>query len=55
MRNPPAPRILFTGFAKHGALDWHGTGTDADAQIYRNALCILMPEVYCRYLASSRG
>ena len=45
-----------TGFPnKGGGLDWHGTGTDPDAIIYRNSLCVLMLEVYYRYLASSRG
>ena len=33
----------------------HGVGKTIDAQVYRNTLCILMLEVYYRYLASSRG
>ena len=40
---------------KGGGLHESGTGTDPDAQVYRNSLCILMLEVYYRYLASSRG
>lgn len=32
-----------------------GTGKTPDAQVYRNTLCILMLEVYYRYLATSRG
>lgn len=31
-----------------------GTGTSMDAQVYRTSLCILMLEVYYRYLASSK-
>lgn len=33
----------------------HGVGKTIDAQVYRNTLCILMLEVYYRYLASSRA
>ena len=43
------------GGPKKGGLHESGTGTDADGQVYRNTLCILMLEVYYRYLASSRG
>lgn len=32
-----------------------GVGKTIDAQVYRNTVCILMLEVYYRYLASSRG
>jgi len=38
---------------KGGKLE-EGNGDDTDAQVYRNAVCILMLEVYYRYLASSR-
>ncbi len=39
---------------KSGGLHWTGTGSTIDAQVYRTSLCILMLEVYYRYLASSR-
>ncbi|MDB6151645.1 MAG: hypothetical protein JWL90_98 [Chthoniobacteraceae bacterium] len=38
-----------------GALNWVGTGTGSDAQVYRTSLCILMLEVYYRYLANVRS
>ena len=39
---------------KGGGLHWTGTGTTIDAQVYRTSLCVLMLEVYYRYLASAR-
>ena len=41
------------GAAKKGSLEL-GTASTVDGQVYRNSLCILMLEVYYRYLASSR-
>ena len=43
-----------TGGPKNGQLEPTGTGGTIDAQVYRNSLCVLMLEVYYRYLASSR-
>lgn len=43
-----------TGGPKKGILDAVGTGTTNDAQVYRNTLCVLMKEVYYRYLTRSR-
>ena len=37
-----------------GGFSHEGTGTNSDAQVYRSSLCILMLEVYYRYLASSK-
>ena len=37
-----------------GGFSHEGTGTNMDAQVYRSSLCILMLEVYYRYLASSK-
>ena len=42
------------GGGKDGGFHYKGTGTTMDAQVYRTTLCVLMLEVYYRYLASSR-
>ena len=40
--------------APGGGFSHEGTGTSMDAQVYRSSLCMLMLEVYYRYLASSK-
>ena len=39
---------------KEGELSYTGTGASGDAAVYRTSLCVLMLEVFYRYLATSR-
>jgi len=38
-----------------GGFHYSGTGKTVDAKVFRTSLCILMLEVYYRYLASNQG
>lgn len=39
---------------REGGLHWTGTGQSKDAIVYRSSLCVLMLEVFYRYLATAK-